>query len=134
MKIIINDLNLVLERDYVEKSILSSDFSKDLELIIDNGIYHSYRFKTPHYIKNKLFLFTLYFKRGLLKSIHLFPYIMKKQTWNNITKKELNDIKKSNDLWLVEQIGVLPDKNYSWGCVLSSYDEKSWTAEIIFSF
>ena len=128
------DAQLFLNDETKEDEVLSSSIGNSLVPLASNGKYRSYRVGSPQKVIDHLFHLSLYFEEGALKSIHMTPVGVGPSGWSDASSDKLKELKEFNDQWLHETLGVSSGASFSWGCIDSTYDEKSWSAEIIYRF
>lgn len=128
------DSHLCLDDKTKEDEVLSSALGENLVPLVSNGKYRSYRVGSPQRVIDHLFHLSLYFEEANLKSIHMTPVGVGPTSWSDASADKLKELKEFNDRWLRETLGVSSGTTFSWGCIESTYDEKSWSSEIIYRF
>lgn len=130
----IDGLNILLNGDTTEGCVLKTPLKDELITLVQNREYHSYRTSNPCFIERESFHLSLFFEREVLTSVHLSPSGIGAEGWEDAASEKLLEVKQYNDRWLQNVFGKSPRVTLSWASIESTYDEKSWTAEIIFKF
>ncbi len=115
-----------------ENDFLSSEIKNDIHILVDNGDYKSY-YTEPYEVYSKLFVFRVYFEKGLLVSITLSP-AGKKPSWDNVEKDALLLDKANNDNWLKNQFSILAPTSFSWGTLESVLDLRGGSSTLVLRY
>jgi len=130
----VEDVGFVIDNDLHESEFLNTKVFDDLKPLVHNGKYRSYRTKIPHQIHGSPFYMRFYFMESKFTSLHLHSAIKFGMSSNIMDVAQLENAKRFNDQWLMNQLGVNQKGVKPWGSVESVIDKKGWSASIIFRF
>lgn len=133
-QLFIEDVGFVIDNDLHESELLNTKVFDDLMPLVHNGKYRSYRTRNPHQIYGSPFYIRFYFMESKITSLHLHCAIDYGISSSIMDVAQLENAKKFNDQWLMNQLGVNQKGVEPWGSVESVIDKKGWSASIIFRF
>jgi hypothetical protein len=112
---------------------LSSSLAKDAKIDVSNEPYCSWRIK-PSLWNDKWWTVVVYFFDQKIQMLTLSAWKDENEPcWENWSEKEEMNRKKYHSRVLFRLLGI-PPYRFSWGKVVSIYDEKSASSSIVISY
>ena len=100
----------------------------------DNNTYTNYYLKPQNIGDCKFSIVVIFDPNNRIFMVKLRMLIDEKiPSWSDWTEENELDMKKRHDKWLEDNIGN-PPYNYSWGKISSSYDPRSVSSVITFTY
>jgi len=115
-----------------ESDFLSSEIKNQIHKLVHNGEYRSY-YTEPSEMCGKIFVFRVYFEKGILMSIDLSP-ASKSPSWDNVEKDALLKEKVVNDEWLKSNFSIVAPANYQWGTLESVLDQRGVSSSVVIRY
>lgn len=131
--LVLSDLQVTIGAQTREEEFLATPLGKEAKPLVFNGPFHSY-YTEPHIVEGRSFLLKLYFEVSKLRTIHLSSTENQVQSWEEVNASTLSRAKAVNDRWLRDTLGIGSFTEFHWGKIESTYDEKSWAADVIISY
>jgi hypothetical protein len=125
--------NLLISSQLTKSEFLVSQVGHQAQLVVNNLPYTKYRFTAPTDL-GLLSVLTLTFVGEILRDVNIYPLWTKESTqWTDSQQLIEQANKLYNDTLLEKLLGDPPYK-YSWGEIMSIYDQKGGSSSIIIRY